>query len=155
MRSVSSRASEDAANAIKGHHAELHDALRRRVGSLASAVRRSAEGLGERDAVVEYLESEILPHARAEESTLYRAADEGSTGPLIEAMRAEHADLAVRLGNLRTATDPVAALSAASAILALFESHLAKENDQLIPALLARPGVGLDELLAGLHELVG
>lgn len=43
----------------------------------------------------------------------------------------------------------------ASAVLALFESHLSKENDLLLPALLMDPNVDLGELLAGMHELVG
>jgi hypothetical protein len=57
--------------------------------------------------------------------------------------------------DLRGAADPIAAVSDASAIAALFLSHLGKENDRLIPALLAMPDVSLVDLLAGMHELVG
>jgi hypothetical protein len=43
----------------------------------------------------------------------------------------------------------------ASTILALFEAHLWKEIELLIPTLVADPRVSLGELLSGLHELVG
>jgi hypothetical protein len=145
----------EAAAAIRAHHAELHDGLRDRVIALAAAARQGTPFEAERQAIVAFLDAEILPHAKAEEETLYPAADTGASALLVEAMRAEHRDLVGRVGELRSAADPIAAVSGASAILALFESHLAKENDRLIPALLALPGVSLGELLAGMHELVG
>ena len=146
---------DDAAAAIKTHHAELHAGLRERVIALHAAARENAPHQDARDAIVAFLETEILPHATAEEETLYRAGDVGRSALLVEAMRAEHRDLVVRVGELRRAADPIAAVAAASAILAHFESHLAKENDRLIPVLLADPQVSLGELLAGMRELVG
>jgi hypothetical protein len=104
---------------------------------------------------VAYLDTEIVPHAAAEERTLYPAADAGPAALLVDAMRAEHRDLMGRVTQLRSAPDPIAAVAGASAIAALFASHLAKENDRLIPALLAMPDVSLGDLLAGMHELVG
>ena len=56
---------------------------------------------------------------------------------------------------LREATDAVAVATTAAAIGALFESHLGKENDLLLPALLADPDVSVGTLLAGMHELIG
>jgi hypothetical protein len=58
-------------------------------------------------------------------------------------------------GGLRGTADALDAVTGASAILALFESHLSKENDLLIPALVANPDVSLADLLSGMHELVG
>ncbi len=145
----------EAAAAIKAHHAELHDGLRDRVIALRAAARQNAPYEAAREAIVAFLDAEIVPHATAEEQTLYRAADTGASALLVEAMRAEHRDLVGRVSELRSAADLIAAVSEASAILALFESHLAKENDRLIPALLALPDVSLGELLAGMHELVG
>ena len=49
----------------------------------------------------------------------------------------------------------VEAATTGSAIQAIFESHLSKENDLLVPALVADPRVSLGELLDGMHELVG
>ncbi|HEU0242782.1 MAG TPA: hemerythrin domain-containing protein [Candidatus Limnocylindrales bacterium] len=145
----------ETAAAIKAHHVELHDGLRDRVVALHSAARRDTPYEADRDAIVAFLDAEIVPHAMAEEQTLYRAADTGVSALLVEAMLAEHRDLVGRVDELRRAADPITAVAGASAILALFESHLAKENDRLIPALLAQPGVSLGELLEGMHELVG
>ncbi len=145
----------EAAAAIKTHHAELHEGLRERVADLLDAARHDCPCEGRGEAVVAFLDREILPHAAAEERTLYRAADRGTSALLVEAMRAEHRDLTGRVGELRSAPDSISAVSEASAILALFESHLAKENDRLIPALLSLPDVSLGELLEGMHELVG
>lgn len=145
----------ETAEMIKRHHVQLHDGLRERVDALRAAVREGAPWEPPRDEVVGFLEGEILPHARAEEQTLYRAADTGASALLVQAMLVEHVDLVGRFGELRAAADPIDAVSQGSAILALFESHLGKENDRLIPALLARPDVSLAELLEGMHELVG
>lgn len=70
-------------------------------------------------------------------------------------MRDEHVDLIHRVGELRVAADAVAAIEGAGAIAALFMSHLGKENDRLIPALLEMPQISLGDLLADMHELVG
>jgi uncharacterized protein (DUF2249 family) len=38
---------------------------------------------------------------------------------------------------------------------AVFDSHLTKENDLVVPLLAATPGVSLHELLGGMHQLLG
>ncbi|HET7026758.1 MAG TPA: hemerythrin domain-containing protein [Candidatus Limnocylindrales bacterium] len=144
-----------AAAAIRDHHAQLHDTLRTRVVALIADVREGRDPRAARKDVLEFLDSELLPHAAAEERTLYRAADAGPSALLVEAMRAEHGDIVGRVGGLRNADTPLVAATGASVVLALFESHLRKENELLIPALLARPDVSLADLLAGMHELVG
>jgi hypothetical protein len=70
-------------------------------------------------------------------------------------MRDEHVNLVAHVTQLRGASDPVSAASLAAATLALFESHLHKENDLLVPALVDDPNVSIAELLAGMHELIG
>ena len=145
----------DAAAAIRAHHAELHDGLRTRVIALVATVRSGTDHRPAVGDVLDFLDRELLPHAAAEERTLYRAADTGPSALLVEAMLAEHRDIVGRVAGLRDSHDGLEAATAATAILALFESHLAKENDRLIPALLARPDVSLGDLLAGMHELVG
>jgi uncharacterized protein (DUF2249 family) len=37
----------------------------------------------------------------------------------------------------------------------LFDVHLAKENDLVLPLLLGAPGVSLSDVLTGMHELLG
>jgi hypothetical protein len=148
----------EAASAIRAHHAELHDTLRTRVTALVDAV-RGGDGreavTAAKAGVLAFLDGELLPHASAEERTLYRAADDGGSALLVEAMRGEHRDLVARVEALRDVAEALGAATAASAILALFASHLRKENELILPALLARPDVSLADLLDGMHELVG
>jgi iron-sulfur cluster repair protein YtfE (RIC family) len=146
---------ERAAEAIRAHHAELATTLRERVMALVSDARDGRPHAADQGSVLDFLDSELLPHARAEEQVLYPAGDAGRTAMLVRAMRDEHVDLVAHVDALRPETDAVGAACAASAILALFESHLHKENDLLIPALVADPSVSLAELLGGMHELVG
>lgn len=146
---------EEAATAIRSHHDELRDTLRARVGDLLDAVRADHPHEASEQAVVGYLEDDLLPHAAAEEAALYPAGDTGLTALLVRAMREEHKGILAHVERLQRADDGLEAVAVASAILALFEAHLWKENELLIPALVADPNVSLGELLSGLHELVG
>jgi hypothetical protein len=145
----------EAAAAIRAHHDELRDTLRVRVGDLRDAVRAGRSHVLSERAVIGYLEDDLLPHAAAEETALYPAGDTGLTALLVRAMREEHKGIVANVGRLRGTADGLEAVATASAILALFEAHLWKENELLIPALVADPNVSLGELLSGLHELVG
>ncbi len=144
-----------AAQAMREHHAEMERALRQRVAALGAAVQARAPHGDAHRAVVEYLQGELLPHAMAEEKALYPAGEKGETTYLVRAMIAEHRNLVAHIGAFADAFEPVQAASQATAILALFESHLAKENDLLIPSLVADPEISLSELLGGMHELLG
>ncbi len=147
--------SEEAAAAIRSHHVELRNGLASRVLALRGAVQAgNAFDAAQRD-VLAFLDGEILPHAKAEEATLYAAGDSGPAALLVRAMREEHRNLIGHVGELRSARQGVEAASIATAILALFEAHLWKENDLLLPALVAAPNVTLAELLEGMHELIG
>lgn len=146
---------DQAAEAIRAHHLELAAGLRQRVAGLLAAVREQRPHAEAHARVLEHLEGEVLPHARAEEQALYPVADTGATAMLVRAMRDEHRDLTGRVEGLHGERDPVGAAASASAILALFDSHLHKENDLLIPVLAEAPGVSLASLLAGMHELLG
>jgi iron-sulfur cluster repair protein YtfE (RIC family) len=144
-----------AADAIRAHHMELSGTLRERVTTLMAAAQARQPHADAHRAVVDFLDRELLPHARAEEEALYPAGDTGLTALLVRSMRDEHVGIVAHVDRFRTETDAVAAACAAAAILALFESHLHKENDLLIPALVADPSVSLTDLLAGMHELIG
>jgi iron-sulfur cluster repair protein YtfE (RIC family) len=150
-----SQTDSQAAEAIKAHHAELQTTLRERVSALEEAVRRGEWHGDAQRLVMVFLQGELLPHASAEEEALYPAGDTGLSAMLVRAMRDEHRTIVGRVAALGEATDAVAVATTASAVLALFESHLSKENDLLLPALLNDPNVDLGELLAGMHELVG
>ncbi len=144
-----------AAEAIRAHHGEMATTLRRGVAALGAAVQARQGHFDQQQAVLDYLDHELLPHAAAEERTVYAAADVGPAALLVRAMRDEHVNLIAHIDAFRKASDAIQAVALSSAILALFDSHLAKENDLLIPALQADPSVSLAELLDGMHELLG
>jgi iron-sulfur cluster repair protein YtfE (RIC family) len=129
--------------------------LRTRVDALIEAARGGAPHAAAQQHVLAYLEGELLPHAAAEEGALYPAADTGLAALLVRSMRDEHRNLIAHVEELGRAGDGVSAATLAAAIRALFESHLHKENDLLVPALVADAGVSISELLAGMHELIG
>jgi hemerythrin-like domain-containing protein len=95
-----------------------------------------------------FLADEVLPHARAEERTLYRAArrDPGAS-LLVQGLISEHQVLASMAGRLGEPARPAASAAAAAAISALFASHVAKEDTLLLPAL-ERSGTDLAALIA-------
>ncbi len=144
-----------AADAIRAHHDEMATTLRDRVAALTATVRTGDAHEDQQRAVLDYLETELLPHAAAEEQALYPAGDSGLAALLVRSMRDEHVNLIAHVDAFRTASDGIEAATGASAILALFESHLHKENDLLMPILAADPNVSLAELLGGMHELLG
>ncbi|MEU7873713.1 hemerythrin domain-containing protein [Dactylosporangium sp. NPDC049140] len=153
-----SQSDQSAAAAIVRHYAELSAAL----GELAAELIIAAEIGGlrpaytARDALVGWVRAELLPHAFAEEEALYPAAARQPAGRLlVEGMLAEHQAIAALVDELETASSPVVAAAAGRALRAVFEAHLAKENELVVPLLAEAPGVDLVGLLAGMHELIG
>src|SRR5690606_19642626 len=147
---------ESTVAAIRAHHTELALGVAGRAVAVQNAVDRLSADFAERkNELVTYCERHVLPHAAAEEKTLYRAAaDLPRAGLLVSAMLAEHNTLVSLVGGVRTARTPGETAAAAGALRALFESHLGKENDLLLPAL-AEAGVDLPGLLDGMHEILG
>ncbi|KQX69362.1 DUF2249 domain-containing protein [Angustibacter sp. Root456] len=146
---------DDVVDAIRRHHEQLEQA----VAAGALSVRDAADRLGDvapaRDALVLLLLQEVLPHAAAEESTLYDvAATLPRTELLVRAMVAEHRRLEGLVNELARARTSGAMAASAGAVRALFEAHLAKENDDLLPELVAHD-VDLARLLEGMHEILG
>lgn len=151
---------EDAAavEAVKAHHAELAGALGVRVDTLVRSVSSGDEAAttSAREDLVGFCTTELLPHAAAEEAALYPvAATDLRARLLVEAMIAEHRVLERLVDHLRTGTDPVPAAGTATALRVLFETHLAKENDLVLPLIAGDPGRSLAAALAGMHELLG
>ena len=159
---VASSASDAAAvDAVVRHHAELAGALGARVDALLSAVGAVAgNGMAQvnrsRELLVDFCADELLPHAAAEEATLYpAAASDPRAGLLVEAMLAEHRVLQGLVEDVRAPDGPVGAAATATALRVLFDVHLAKENDLILPLVAADPGVSLSAILAGMHQLLG
>jgi uncharacterized protein (DUF2249 family) len=70
-------------------------------------------------------------------------------------MLGEHEVLTRLLLEVADAADVLRAAASATALRAVFESHLTKENDLVVPLLVATPGVSVAELLGGMHQLLG
>lgn len=144
-----------AVEAVKQHHAEMSGALATLAARIASAPDQQS-ALAGRDELVRWAERELVPHARAEEEAMYPPAhDDPSARLLVDAMLAEHKLIVSLVESLRVAQDQVRAAAEARALSVTFESHLAKENDQILPLLAQRPDVSVAEALAGMHTLLG
>ena len=151
---------EDAAavEAVREHHAELAGRLAAHTEHLLRMVAAAdSAAFGQaRAAAADFCAEQLLPHATAEEAALYPAAGAlPQTKLLVEAMIAEHRVLERLVRDLGEATEPPRVAAAAHALRVLFDTHLAKENDLILPAVAADPAVSLTGILAGMHELLG
>lgn len=150
---------EDAAavEAVEAHHAQLAGELVGRVAMLVAAADRDPAGADEvRAGLVAFCDRDLLPHAVAEEGTLYTAArDLPEARLLIDGMLAEHRRLTALVDALREAGSAVRAAADGRALQVLFEEHLDKENDLVLPLLAGAPDISLADLLGGMHELLG
>lgn len=151
---------DDAAalDAVRQHHAELAGRLAVHIDALlASATASGGAGFPQaRTAALAFLGGDLLPHAAAEERALYPAAARSDRlRALIDAMLAEHRVLVGLVDELRAAEEPARAAATGHALRVLFDTHLAKENDLVLPVVAADPQTSLAALLDGMHELLG
>ncbi|MGH3331936.1 MAG: hemerythrin domain-containing protein [Nocardioidaceae bacterium] len=147
-----------AASAMERRHAAMRDALTAQVEDLVTAVASGGAEAAEavRRELWDWCRSDLLPHAWAEEKAMYPVAyaDPRAT-LLVEGMLAEHEVISGLVDQVGAAEEPVRAAAAANALAHVFSSHLAKENEQLLPLLTRSPHVSLADLLDGMHDLVG
>lgn len=153
---IASTAADSAATeAIEQHHAELLGALTNHVEALVSAAATDPAWTRARDELARWCEHELVPHATAEEQALYPPAHELEAGRLLViAMIEEHAILKRLVARVGAATEPVRAAASATALQVLFESHMTKENEHLLPLLAGSPSVSLADLLEAMHEAI-
>ena len=139
--------------AMLGHHRVLGEQLAERVSAISAAAATGQPHAAAVAGLIAYLGGEILPHAAAEEATIYPAAAEldGLAGTVSE-MTAEHKVLSEAAGQLAEMPTAADAARLAEEIAGLFARHVAKENDVLLPALLASPRTDLPALLADMHR---
>ena len=142
--------------AARRHHAALSRTLAERAEELLGAVESGSADVPEsRRRLVEFCDTQLLPHAKAEESSIYpAAATDGRTRLLIEAMIAEHRIIAELVEVVRYAYHPVRAAAAGEALRVLFDTHVAKEDGIVYPLVAAVPGLSLENILAGLHDIL-
>jgi uncharacterized protein (DUF2249 family)/iron-sulfur cluster repair protein YtfE (RIC family) len=149
---ASNPADAAAAAAVEQHHAQLSGALALKVEAVVTAVDwRVAQ-----HELVAWCRRELVPHALAEEQALYPAAHgKPEARLLIDGMLAEHAVLTGLVSEVAAADSDIRAAAAATALRVLFDSHLQKENELVLPLLVADPEVSVAALLEGMHELLG
>jgi uncharacterized protein (DUF2249 family)/iron-sulfur cluster repair protein YtfE (RIC family) len=155
---ATSAADAEALEAVKDHHAHLAGALAAQVEALLDAASRGdPRGAGAAsEALVSWCHAELVPHALAEEQTMYpKAREDPRARLLVDAMLAEHQDLVNLVEAIGSATSPARAAANAQALQSLFDSHLVKENEQILPLLAGSSEVSLAALLDGMHDLLG
>ncbi len=141
---------EQVANAMRAHHASMVEEVRQRTEELW----RTATDWGHaRHALARYLQDEILPHARAEEGTVYaRGQQIPALAGLVRSMRYEHEVIGHLTHRLEQAFDWHAAADVASRVAELFAVHAGKEDRFIIAELEASPDANLEDILGGLRE---
>lgn len=135
-----------------------HRALREQASGWATAVKEAAEAEAPYEAAVAefvaFFGDEVLPHAVAEEESIYPAA---ASNPELQAtvaeMIAEHRELAAAVDGLAGVEDADGAAAETARIVELFAAHVAKENELLLPALIGDDASDLAELLGQMHDL--
>lgn len=155
---ATSEADAQAVEAVKNHHAQLAGALSVQVEALLDAASRGDQGgaVAAAGALVQWCRAELIPHALAEEQAMYpKAREDNRAQLLVDAMLAEHRDLIELVEAIGKETSPVRAAANAQALRSLFDSHLVKENEQILPLLAQSSEVSLAVVLAGMHDLLG
>lgn len=156
---MSSDRNQETMQKMVAHHrvmaTELGERVDRLAGSLdAGAGTAAGNAPAELEAIRSYLDTELLPHARAEEAVVYPAAAAAGMEELVTAMVGEHRLIIERAGRLSAAEASGEALATARSIVALFTEHAGKENTLILPPLAADPGVDLAALLKGLEDVL-
>jgi iron-sulfur cluster repair protein YtfE (RIC family) len=138
---------------LLAHHRRLGEGMQRRVAAVMGAAAAGGSLAAATSDLLAYLSCEVLPHAYAEEDTVYRAAaGQTDLAGTISEMITEHRVLATAASRLAGGLDDSSALMQAKMLSALMTSHVVKENEVLLPALLADDSVDLADLLERLQE---
>ncbi len=139
--------------AMRTHHRMLSEQLAAHVTAVSEAVAVGRPHEAAVAALLAYLAEEVLTHAAAEEETIYpaAAAHAGLAGT-VSAMTAEHKALSAAAERLADLAVGAAAAEQARQIAELFAEHAVRENDVLLPALLADGDVDLAALLAQVYR---
>lgn len=100
------------------------------------------------DGLAEFCSDRLLGHLAATDRALYAvAAGDAETRLLVRALRAQHGLIADRIADLDHASSAVEVTAAAHALGTLLGACQLIEQDVLVPALAARPGVDLPALV--------
>lgn len=143
---ASSAADAGAVDAVVSRHAELSGALEAHIQRVfAAVINNDVRGADhERAALVAWCGAELVPQVLAEETVLYPAARQDARARLlVDALLAEHDVLRELIEAVRKAVNPVVVVANAHALRVVVASHLAKEDELLLPLLAGSPDVAL------------
>ena len=153
---ATSDADAAAAAAVEAHHTEMSGALALHVQRLVTAASSGGDAGTARTRLVGWCRRELVPHALAEERAMYPAAQAMPEGRLlVTGMLGEHAVITGLVDEVASAPDDVRAAAAATALRVVFDDHLRKENELVLPLLVGAPDVSVAGLLGGMRELLG
>jgi Hemerythrin HHE cation binding domain len=146
-----------ALQAVERHHAHMLKQLNGLVALLMEAVEAGdteAEGTAQAT-LLDWCDSELIPHALAEEGPLYSGPRDTPEGRLlVEGMLSEHRVIVDLVEELRTSSG-LSAVVAGAAIQRMFAMHLDKENRLLMPFIADSSELSLADAVKGLHQLTG
>ena len=129
------------AETLKQHHAHMVTELDRLSAEFAAAV--DADSVAARRALAQWIDDVLLPHAVEEELTSYRAAAALPQGKLlIDAMLREHVLIRRLVALFKQLADPAVSATYGRAVFEVFESHQRKENEIILPLLVAEGSLG-------------
>lgn len=143
--------------AVQSHNAGM---LRRLVALSSTLTRAVTTGdtvaeHGAHEVLVEWCETDLVPHILAEESQLYGGVGNSPAGGLLaEGLMSGHRVIVGLIEDLRGSRG-VGAAAAAGALRHVFALHLDMENRVLLPFIAASPELSLAEAVEGHEELVG
>jgi len=140
------------ADELRAHHRVMIEDLDRLSAGLVAAATSGNEPAAAKHDLEQWVRDVLVPHAEDEEATTYRAASELPAGELlIRSMLAEHQLIRTIARHISEADDPAAAGAFAQALFDTFDSHQRKENDIILPLLVASDTVSLVDVMADTH----
>jgi len=144
-----------AIDAIRRHGRALAQRLSELADAVSEAVDDGDDGQTEALALFGWYRGDLLPQFKATEAALYaRGRERETTALLVQALTADHDQIKGLFETLDSVSAPGEAAAAAGAARALYEAHLARQNDLLLPGL-AKAGVAIAGLIDDRPELAG
>ncbi len=142
-------------DAMIGHHKALVQGVNSRVENITLAKKDGKDAGRSIGDFAAYFRAEIIPHAYAEEEVIYaRALIYPDLTGIIAQMKAEHEVLIAHVTTLESLSASDITSDSIQEIASLFENHVAKENELILPRLDSDAEVGLAELLDNMHKVL-
>lgn len=139
---------EAVAAELNAHHRVMIEYLGRLSKSLSAAASSGIDAARARRDLEDWVRDVLAPHAEEEEVTTYRAAAELDEGRLlIKSMLAEHELIRQTAANMSAAANDIEAAAYGRVLFEIFDSHQRKENDLILPLLVASKEVSLAEVM--------